>query len=172
MIYILSGTATSRTSYQTNHKFKTLKFKIAGEAENNSKLKIQNSKLRIMIRSMFIVALGGAVGSSLRMAVSRLVDTYAVGHFPYPTMTVNVVGCLLIGVFYGLSMRGSIGGGDIKMLLTTGFCGGFTTFSTFCNENLTLLRNGHPITALLYAGASLAVGLIAVALGYWLAERI
>ena len=59
---------------------------------------------------MFIVALGGAVGSSLRMAVSRLVDTYAVGYFPYPTMTVNVVGCLLIGVFYGLSMRGSIGG--------------------------------------------------------------
>lgn len=69
---------------------------------------------------MFIVALGGAVGSSLRMAVSRLVDTYAVGHFPYPTMTVNVVGCLLIGVFYGLSMRGSIGGDNIKMLLTTG----------------------------------------------------
>ena len=68
---------------------------------------------------MFIVALGGAVGSSLRMAVSRIVDTYAVGHFPYPTMTVNVVGCLLIGIFYGLSMRGSIGGGDIKMLLTT-----------------------------------------------------
>ena len=125
-----------------------------------------------MIRSMFIVALGGAVGSSLRMAVSRLVDTYAVGHFPYPTMTVNVVGCLLIGVFYGLSMRGSIGGDNIKMLLTTGFCGDFTTFSTFCNENLTLLRNGHPMTALLYAGASLAVGLIAVALGYWLAERI
>lgn len=122
-----------------------------------------------MIRSMFIVALGGAVGSSLRMAVSRLVDTFAVGHFPYPTMTVNVVGCLMIGIFYGLSMRGSIGGDNIKMLLTTGFCGGF---STFCNENLTLLRNGHPITALLYAGASLAVGLIAVALGYWLAERI
>lgn len=72
---------------------------------------------------MIIVALGGAVGSSLRMAVSRLVDTYAVGHFPYPTMTVNVVGCLLIGVFYGLSMRGSIGGDNIKMLLTTGFCG-------------------------------------------------
>ena len=87
-----------------------------------------------MIRSMFIVALGGAVGSSLRMAVSRLVDTYAVGHFPYPTMTVNVVGCLLIGVFYGLSMRGSIGGDNIKMLLTTGFCGGFTTFSNWASR--------------------------------------
>ena len=50
-----------------------------------------------MIRSMFIVALGGAVGSSLRMAVSRIVDTYAVGHFPYPTMTVNVVGWMSAG---------------------------------------------------------------------------
>ena len=125
-----------------------------------------------MIRSLIIVALGGGMGSALRFLASKFVQDNMAGIFPYPTLAVNVLGCLLIGIFYGLSSRGNLGGDSAKLLLTTGLCGGFTTFSTFCNENLTLLRNGHPITALLYAGASLAVGLIAVALGYWLAERI
>ena len=103
-----------------------------------------------MIRSLIIVALGGGMGSALRFLASKFVQDNMSGAFPYPTMAVNIMGCLLIGVFYGLSSRGSLGGDSAKLLLTTGLCGGFTTFSTFCNENLSLMRGGHALATLLY----------------------
>ena len=124
-----------------------------------------------MIRTLLIVALGGGVGSALRFVVSKVVAENVGGTFPYPTFAVNIIGCLLIGLFYGLSARGSLGGNSAKMLLTTGLCGGFTTFSTFCNENLSLLRDGNAIHAVLYAGISVTLGFVAVAAGYWIAER-
>lgn len=125
-----------------------------------------------MIRSVMIVALGGGIGSALRFVISKLVADNVGGTFPFPTFAVNILGCLLIGLFYGLSARGSMGGSSVKLLLTTGLCGGFTTFSTFCNENLTLYRGDHALTALLYAGCSAMLGFMAVAAGYWIAERV
>ena len=125
-----------------------------------------------MIRSLIIVALGGGMGSALRFLASKFVQDNMTGTFPYPTMAVNIVGCLLIGVFYGLSSRGSLGGDSAKLLLTTGLCGGFTTFSTFCNENLSLMRGGHALATLLYTGGSVVLGFIAVAVGYWIAEKL
>lgn len=125
-----------------------------------------------MIRSMLIVALGGGIGSALRFFVSKFVAENVGGTFPCPTFAVNIIGCLLIGLFYGLSARGSIGGDSMKLLLTTGLCGGFTTFSTFCNESLTLCRGDHALIALLYAGCSAVVGFLAVAVGYYVAERV
>ena len=74
--------------------------------------------------------------------------------------------------FYGLSSRGSLGGDSAKLLLTTGLCGGFTTFSTFCNENLSLMRGGHALATLLYTSGSVVLGFIAVAVGYWIAEKL
>lgn len=121
---------------------------------------------------MLIVALGGGVGSALRFMVSKLVAENVGGTFPYPTFVVNIIGCLLIGLFYGMSTRGGIGGNSTTLLLTTGLCGGFTTFSTFCNENLMLCRGDHALAALLYAGCSAALGILAVAAGYWIAERV
>lgn len=120
---------------------------------------------------MLVVALGGAVGSALRFVISKLVASVSGGVFPYPTLVVNVAGCLAIGLIYGLSIRGSLGGDTMKALLATGMCGGFTTFSTFSNENFALLRDGHALTVLVYAGSSLIAGLAAVAAGYWIAER-
>ena len=125
-----------------------------------------------MIRSLILVALGGGVGSALRFLISKIVQDNIVGFFPYPTMVVNILGCLLIGLFYGLSSRGNLGGDSARLLLTTGLCGGFTTFSTFCNENLSLMRGGHAFAAMLYAGGSVMLGFIAVAVGYWIAERV
>lgn len=124
-----------------------------------------------MIRTLLIVALGGGIGSALRFMVSRIVAENVSGTFPYPTFAVNIAGCLLIGLFYGLSSRGNLGGSSVKMLLTTGLCGGFTTFSTFCNENLALMRGGNIVATALYAGLSIALGFTAVAAGYWIAER-
>lgn len=135
-----------------------------------TKIQIYNSS--IMIRSLIIVALGGGMGSALRFLASKFVQDNMAGIFPYPTLAVNVLGCLLIGIFYGLSSRGNLGGDSAKLLLTTGLCGGFTTFSTFCNENLSLMRGGHAFTTLLYTGGSIMLGFIAVAVGYWIAERV
>ena len=125
-----------------------------------------------MIRSLIIVALGGGMGSALRFMASKFVQDNMAGIFPYPTLAVNIIGCLLIGLFYGMSSRGNLGGDSAKLLLTTGLCGGFTTFSTFCNENLSLMRGGHALTTLLYTGGSIMLGFIAVAVGYWIAERV
>jgi CrcB protein len=87
------------------------------------------------------------------------------GGVPWGTMAVNVIGCFLIGLLSGLSLGGQISP-TTKLVLVTGFCGGFTTFSTFMNENLLLGRDGAMLSAVLYTLLSLALGLIAVIIGY------
>lgn len=119
-----------------------------------------------------IIALGGGIGSALRYAVSKFVQDSTNGAFPYHTFAVNIVGCLLIGLFYGLAARGHLGNNATTLLLTTGLCGGFTTFSTFCNENIALLRDENALVALLYIASSMFCGLLAVALGYLIIDII
>ena len=119
-----------------------------------------------------IIALGGGIGSALRYAVSKFVQDSTNGAFPYHTFAVNIVGCLLIGLFYGLVARGHLGNNTTTLLLTTGLCGGFTTFSTFCNENIALLRGDNALTALVYVASSVFCGLLAVALGYLIIDII
>ncbi|WP_418937637.1 fluoride efflux transporter CrcB [Leyella stercorea] len=119
-----------------------------------------------------IIALGGGIGSALRYAVSKFVQDSTNGAFPYHTFAVNIVGCLLIGLFYGLAARGHLGNNATTLLLTTGLCGGFTTFSTFCNENIALLRGDNAFVALVYVASSVFCGLLAVMLGYLIIENI
>lgn len=119
-----------------------------------------------------IIALGGGIGSALRYAVSKFVQDSTNGAFPYHTFAVNIVGCLLIGLFYGLAARGHLGNNATTLLLTTGLCGGFTTFSTFCNENIALLRGDNAFVALAYVASSVFCGLLAVALGYLIIDII
>lgn len=113
------------------------------------------------MNNILCVALGGALGSVCRYLVSKWLQEAAATAFPAGTLVVNVLGCLLIGVFYGMAERHGMGG-ELKLLLTVGFCGGFTTFSTFMNENLALLRSDQFLLAAAYAGASVALGLLAV----------
>lgn len=123
------------------------------------------------MRTLLAVALGGAIGSGLRFLVSHIIQENTMVGFPLATLTVNVVGCLLIGFFYGIPTLNS-GNNELKALLTTGLCGGFTTFSTFCNENLMLLRGGSSLTSVVYAVCSLVGGLLAVVAGYELAALL
>lgn len=124
-----------------------------------------------MLKNILLVALGGAAGSVARYLLSKAVQGAAASSFPWGTMAVNVAGCLLIGLFYGLSEGGGARlGQDLKLMLTVGFCGGFTTFSTFANESLTLARTGDAILSAAYIGASVALGLLAVAAGAQLAK--
>ncbi len=121
---------------------------------------------------MIIVGAGSFVGGSLRYIVSKLLQQYAAGVFPLGTLAVNVIGCLLIGLLSGLNWSGGIMSPATKLLLTTGLCGGFTTFSTFMNESVTMGNNSNYAQMLLYMFGSLVLGFAAVLAGYWLAKSL
>jgi len=113
-----------------------------------------------MIRNLLLVALGGAVGSVGRYLVSKCFE----GTFPWGTLTVNLLGSLLIGFLVGLVAKGTLSP-EMKLLLVTGFCGGFTTFSTFANESFTMMKAGDALLTAVYIGASVVLGILAVYLG-------
>jgi fluoride exporter len=115
-----------------------------------------------MIRTIFLIGAGGAVGSICRYLTSVLVAKYNTSTFPFATFTANLLGCLVIGILLGLFERQHLVNTDLKFLLITGFCGGYTTFSTFSSENLALLHTGNYVTALTYMLASVLTGVLAV----------
>jgi len=118
-----------------------------------------------MIRTLLLVGTGGFLGSISRYFVSRFVQNSIPSSFPYGTFFVNIAGCLLIGIIYGLSERSSLLTPGWRLFLAAGFCGGFTTFSTFANENLALLRDGEFFYFFLYTGLSVFLGISATFLG-------
>lgn len=124
-----------------------------------------------MLKNILLVALGGAAGSVARYLLSKAIQDTAATAFPWGTMAVNVAGCLLIGLLYGLAAGdGTRLGADLKLMLTVGCCGGFTTFSTFANESLTLAKSGDALLSAAYIGSSVALGIIAVMAGAQLAK--
>lgn len=118
-----------------------------------------------MIRTLLLVGTGGFLGSISRYLASRFLQNTIPSSFPYGTFFVNIAGCLLIGIIYGLSERSSLLTPGWKLFLAAGFCGGFTTFSTFANENLALLRDGEFFYFFLYTGLSVFLGIAATFFG-------
>lgn len=121
------------------------------------------------MKEFLLVSIGSFFGGGARFLVSRLVQSLTVSAFPLGTLAVNVLGCLLIGWLSALPWPGGWLSPQTRLLLTTGFCGGFTTFSTFMNESAGLIREGHWLLVGLYLVASLALGFAAVILGQRLA---
>ena len=117
------------------------------------------------MKELLLVCIGSFFGGGARYLVGKVVQSLVAVSFPWGTMAVNVVGCFLIGLLSGLSIGGHVSP-TTKLVLVTGFCGGFTTFSTFMNENLLLGRDGAMLSAVLYTLQSLALGLVAVIIGY------
>jgi len=124
------------------------------------------------MQPIIFVALGGALGSAARYAVSQFISDHTASTFPFSTMAVNIAGCLLIGLVYGLSARHGFLSDNMKLLLTTGFCGGFTTFSTFSLETIRLGAEGAYGIAALNIVLQNGLGLFAAALGFALAHRL
>lgn len=118
-----------------------------------------------MLKTIFYIAIGGAAGSVLRYLTSVLVSKYWSGNFPLATFIANVLGCFLIGLFIGLLEKNQLAQSQLKWLLITGFCGGYTTFSAFGYENYGLLQNNHSLLAFAYIAASVTGGLLAIWLG-------
>lgn len=123
-----------------------------------------------MFKTLFYVGLGGAIGSIFRYLTTVLVQKYYSAIFPLATFTANVIGCFLIGVLMSWLEKNNILNGPLKWLLVTGFCGGYTTFSTFAFENIQLMQNQQTLWALIYSICSIVTGIISVWLGMSIAK--
>jgi len=123
-----------------------------------------------MIKEILLVGAGSFLGGIGRYLVTFLVRPMG-GGFPWATFFVNIAGSLFIGLLWGALSRQPQLSSTISLFLMVGFCGGFTTFSTFSKESLTLLQSGNYTTLLLYVLSSIVLGLLAVALGYKLIEN-
>jgi CrcB protein len=118
-----------------------------------------------MLKSIFIVGFGGFIGTVGRFLISRYFQVNYTSVFPWGTFLVNILGCLLIGIIYGFSEKGDIFSPEVRLFLTVGICGGFTTFSTFSNDSFLLIREQEWFRFALYAALSIFMGLIAVFAG-------
>ena len=117
------------------------------------------------MRILFIIGAGGFLGTMARYLVQQGVSKMLPIVFPYGTLIVNIAGCFLIGVFYTLTSKENAFTPDWRLFLTTGFCGGFTTFSTFTYETYNLFREEQYLYLSIYVAASIILSILATFAG-------
>ena len=123
------------------------------------------------MKQLLLVFLGGGVGSVLRFIFGKYLNSTETG-IPYGTFAANIVGSLLIGFILGLAAKNSSLTNNQILFLATGFCGGFTTFSTFAYENHVFLKSGDFVSFALYTIGSFVIGFLAVFLGMYLVKLV
>jgi fluoride exporter len=124
------------------------------------------------VSSFLLVGIGGFFGSIARFVTSRSIDAKLNSIFPYGTFAVNIIGSFLVGFVIAWASKKIDGGENIRLLFATGFCGGFTTFSAFAFENLNLVQQRAPGTAILYISVSLIAGVLAAHAGMSLGKSL
>lgn len=115
-----------------------------------------------MIKLMLLAGLGGFFGTCARYLTGQIAHHVFHTHFPMGTMIVNVVGCFIIGLLFGLSEKQHLLSNAWSAILITGFCGGFTTFSTFSDDAWQMLQHRSWTPLLLYVGGSIVLGILMV----------
>jgi CrcB protein len=121
-----------------------------------------------MMKQVLLVFVGGGLGSALRFLISKNLNQ--VSSIPLGTLLVNFSGSLLIGFILGLGLKQEMLSPNTTLLLATGFCGGFTTFSAFSFENQALLKAGDYVNFGIYSAGSIFLGIVAVLIGMWLSK--
>lgn len=120
----------------------------------------------MIIKNLLLVAIGGALGSVSRYLVGLSIQP---NNFPYATLVVNIVGSFCMGLIMAYLLKQQENN-LLRLLLTTGFCGGFTTFSAFSWETLQLLQQQKFFSAMVYVAISFIVGIVAVFAGYYIVK--
>ena len=118
-----------------------------------------------MYRILFLIGIGSVVGGIARFLTQQYVQRNYPSIIPLGTLGVNIIGCFLIGLVYGLAQKGNILSEEMRLFLATGICGGFTTFSAFAYENIALLQDGEFFYTAAYVTMSVILGLASVYLG-------
>ncbi|NAS32613.1 fluoride efflux transporter CrcB [Flavobacteriaceae bacterium R38] len=121
------------------------------------------------MKQFLLVFIGGGFGSVLRYFIGKFLNNSETG-IPYGTFAANILGSFFIGIILGLAIKNNALNTNQTLLLATGFCGGFTTFSTFAYENHALLKNGDMFSFSVYAIASFSLAIIAVWIGSWVVK--
>ena len=123
-----------------------------------------------MLKSLLLVGIGSFCGGALRYYISTLMKNLCNQGFPWGTLLVNLTGCLFMGVVLGLFGKMGTQQSSWCLMLTAGFCGGFTTFSTFANESVQMLQHGNTSGFIGYVATSVVAGFALIALGYWMVK--
>ena len=124
------------------------------------------------MKELLLVFLGGGLGSTVRFSLGKWVNALHNHHFPWGTLVVNIVACFILGFVIGLADHKQIISASSRLFWTVGFCGGFSTFSTFSNETLYLIQAGFTIYLILYISLSLLLCVAAVFGGLYLGEHV
>lgn len=133
---------------------------------------VRRSHSLFMLQQYVFVAIGGTIGVLARYALQGALYSVAPRGFPYATIVINVIGCFIVGVVIAAADERGLISPQWRVLLTTGFCGGFTTFSTFSFETIALFRDGEIMYGVLYSGGSLLLGLGATVAGMFFGRMI
>jgi fluoride exporter len=124
------------------------------------------------VKVFWSVAIGAAAGGVARYYLANFIQQRAGADFPAGTLVINVTGSILLGFIMRLALQTDFISVDVRALLTTGFCGGYTTFSTFSYETALLIRDREYGRASLYVGASVVIALLGTFLGFAAADRL
>ena len=123
-----------------------------------------------MLKTITLVGIGGAIGSIMRYLTATGIQSKFLSTFPFGTMCVNISGCFLIGLIYAFAERNNIGP-EWRLFLATGICGGYTTFSSFSIESLSLLSEGKVFYGITYISASVVLSLTATFIPIFIIEK-
>lgn len=124
------------------------------------------------IKQWAAVFIGGGLGSLIRFGLGKGINYFHNHHFPWGTFFINIIACLFLGFIVGLADHKQMLSPTARVFWAVGFCGGFSTFSAFSNEVLSLFQQGHNTSLILYILLSIILSVAATFSGLWIAERI